>query len=710
MPAPASTEDFMLMMRQSHLLPAEEIDAYLRKRDGALPPSVADLAEALVRDGLLTHFQAKLLLQGKWRGFLLAGKYKLLEHLGAGGMATVFLCEHVSMQRRVAIKVLPPAQAKDPGAVERFYREARAVATLDHPNIVRAHDIDHDGKVHFLVMEYVEGPSLVDLVRKKGPLPVARACNYVRQAAVGLHHAHLAGLVHRDVKPGNILVDRSGVVKVLDMGLARFFNDHIDDITKRFDDNAALGTVDFLAPEQALDSHTADCRADIYSLGATLYAVLTGRTPFGPGTSMQKMLRHHLQEPAPLCELRPDVPEALAAVVARMMAKSPEARYQTAADVHQALAAWDTEPVCPPADDEVPRLSPRSQGPGSSARGPAFPSLPSGVVLAVSAPASAASSAATPLPAAPAPRPVRAGRDWRGWAIIGATAVLLLSGTVFGLHWALSTQRSPLPGQQGPESPGKKGNPRNSESVTIAPDATTHYVRHIHTPHYDAVLNEDGNLGSLKVADVEFFKTGVPLSPGQPSRGAYLYSDRTGQVVGFQGAETAGNVLTARNGTAVVKMTFSANAVAWTITNATHDDVLYFCILFDRSVTAVWDNAGAWMPVPPPLPEKAPPGYRVDLKWETTSWFAGKAKLTLTGGTETWGPAPTPKEGYQVWQLTVPPGATRQVSGRIDEATAQELAEVAKVEAGPSRRPRRRVRRRAGSGSAPCPTPCEGEA
>ncbi|HEX5271434.1 MAG TPA: serine/threonine-protein kinase, partial [Gemmataceae bacterium] len=245
MPAPATTNDFLSLTRQSGLLDAKDLDAYLRARNGAMPDTPSALAAEMVREGLLTGFQAGQFLKGKWRGFVIAGKYKLLEHLGSGGMANVFLCEHVTMHRRVALKVLPPSQAKDPGVVERFYREARAVATLDHPNIVRAHDIDRDDKTHFIVMEYVDGSSLQDIVKKRGPLAIGRAANYIRQAAVGLDAAHRAGVVHRDIKPGNILVDRSGTVKILDMGLARFFRDDGDDITKKFDENCVLGTADY---------------------------------------------------------------------------------------------------------------------------------------------------------------------------------------------------------------------------------------------------------------------------------------------------------------------------------------------------------------------------------------------------------------------------------------------------------------------------------
>ncbi len=252
-----------------------------------------------MRDGLLTTFQAEQFLQGKWRRFTI-GKYKVLERLGSGGMGSVYLCEHKLMRRRVAVKVLPSAKAEDTSSLERFYREARAVAALDHPNIVRAYDIDQDDKLHFLVMEHVDGCSLQEIIKKTGPMDVLRACHYIRQAALGLQHAHeTAGLVHRDIKPGNILVDRNGIVKILDMGLARFFHDEDDMLTKKFEENV-LGTADYLAPEQALDSHSVDIRADIYSLGATFYFCLTGRTPFAEGTVAQKLIWHQTRQPKPL--------------------------------------------------------------------------------------------------------------------------------------------------------------------------------------------------------------------------------------------------------------------------------------------------------------------------------------------------------------------------------------------------------------------------
>src|SRR5262249_1213523 len=173
--------------------------------------------------------------------------------------------------------VRPAAQAETTASLERFYREGRAVAILDHPNIVKVHDIDHDGKLHFLVMEYVDGSSLQHVVQLFGRMDITRATHYIAQAARGLQHAHEGGLVHRDVKPGNLTLARQGTIKIPDMGLARFFHDNKDNLTREHDSQTVLGTADYLAPEQALNSHDVDIRADIYSLGATFYFVLTGQ-------------------------------------------------------------------------------------------------------------------------------------------------------------------------------------------------------------------------------------------------------------------------------------------------------------------------------------------------------------------------------------------------------------------------------------------------
>jgi serine/threonine protein kinase len=313
-----------------------------------LPETAAELAAAMVRIGLLTTFQSNQLLQGKSKGFVINDRYKVLEILGAGGMGKVYLCEHILLKRLVALKVLPFDQVDKPSALERFYREARALAALDHPNIVRAHDMDRDRKLHFLVMEYVDGASLQEVVTAVGPLEEDRAAHYISQAAFGLQHAHEAGWVHRDIKPGNILVDRAGTVKILDMGLALLFQDTADGLTRMYDDQCVLGTADYLSPEQGMDSHDVDIRSDIYSLGATLYFTLTGKPPFDDSTSLtRKLIQHQMHDPRPLREARPDVSREMAAVVARMMAKDPARRYQIPLDVVDALAPWTQTPVAP---------------------------------------------------------------------------------------------------------------------------------------------------------------------------------------------------------------------------------------------------------------------------------------------------------------------------------------------------------------------------
>src|ERR1700722_8185246 len=212
MPAPATIDEFLDLTRKSGLLDATAIEGFCQRlrEAGSVPDSPQQLAERLVQGDLLTKFQAEYLLAGKWRGFIIAGKYRLLQRVGAGGMGSVYLCEHILMKRRVALKVLPASEAEDESAIARFHREARAVAALDHPNIVRAHDIDCENKLHFLVMEYVDGSTFHDIVKRHGPMDFGRAAHYIAQAACGLQAAHEAGIVHRDIKPGNVLVDRTG--------------------------------------------------------------------------------------------------------------------------------------------------------------------------------------------------------------------------------------------------------------------------------------------------------------------------------------------------------------------------------------------------------------------------------------------------------------------------------------------------------------------
>jgi serine/threonine protein kinase len=351
MHAPSSIQEFVELVRRSAVVPHERLDAFFRRQRGRAKQWTrpAQLAEALLQDGLLSKFHAKNLLLGHWRGFWI-NRCLVLEDLGSGGMGHVFLCEQTPMQRLVAVKVLPSTTT--PGSMERFFREARASAALDHPNLVRAFDVDRDGRFHFLVLEYVDGSTLLRLVKEFGRLDVARACHYTAQAALGLHHAHGAGWIHRDVKPANLLVDRGGTVKVFDLGLARFTLGPDEQLTKQFDDQNLLGTADYIAPEQTLNDHTVDCRADVYSLGATLYFLLAGRPPYYDGNIIHKLMAHRLSKPRRLTQVRSDVPQALAVVVERMMAKNPAQRFQTAEEVCEALQPFlDGGPFRPPSGE-----------------------------------------------------------------------------------------------------------------------------------------------------------------------------------------------------------------------------------------------------------------------------------------------------------------------------------------------------------------------
>jgi serine/threonine protein kinase len=350
MPAPTNIDEFLELGVRSGLLEHGGVAAPIEPAT-----TVADFAKQLVANGQLTRFQAEKLLNGRWRGFIIAGKYRLLERLGAGGMGAVYLCEHLTMGRRVALKVLPLTQAEDPASLKRFYREARAVARLDHPNIVRAFDLDHEENLHFLVLEFVDGSNLHDFVRRNGVLTPLRAAHYLRQAALGLAHAHEVGLVHRDIKPSNILLDRSGCVKILDMGLAQFFGEENSDFVREFENGFVIGTADYLAPEQAVSSQV-DTRADLYSLGCTAYFLLVGRSPFQEGTSHQKMLWHQVRMPKPLAKHRDDVPEELAKIIDRMMAKEPARRFQTPTELAAALTPFATTSIPAPAVHEMPPL------------------------------------------------------------------------------------------------------------------------------------------------------------------------------------------------------------------------------------------------------------------------------------------------------------------------------------------------------------------
>ena len=337
-----TTNKLVDLLRRSNLVEEARLTSFLEKTTRALGEAIFEdqnkLADLLIEEKLITRWQADKLLAGKHRGFRL-GKYKLLGQIGKGGMSSVYLAEHELMRRRVAIKVLPSSRVNDSSYLERFRLEARAVAKMDDPNIVRAYDIDNDGQIHYIVMEYVEGQDLHQIVVGGGPVDYDTAADYIAQVANGLQHAHDMGLVHRDIKPANCLVDKHGTVKLLDLGLAKLTEDDSASLTMANEENV-LGTADYLAPEQALNSHEADSRSDIYSLGCTLYFLLTGSPPFPEGSISERLLKHQTARPDSIFKVRADAPPSLVEICEIMMSKKPAERFQSAGEVAGQLKSW----------------------------------------------------------------------------------------------------------------------------------------------------------------------------------------------------------------------------------------------------------------------------------------------------------------------------------------------------------------------------------
>lgn len=346
MPLLSNGQELFSMLEKSQLLDEEYIAKLRPQMEKHKQTDPKKLAATLLKNQLITEYQAKQLVNGKYKGFYLA-RFKLMELLGMGGMGRVYLAEQISMERLVAIKLINIDKGKKQHeqALARFKREAKAVAALHHPNIIQAFDFSDENGLPYIVMEYVEGIDTARIVHKFGPIPWQQAAEYGRQAAEGLQHAHKAGLVHRDIKPGNLLVDSSGHVKILDLGLVSAFDQKKDDSLTV--DQDQLGTVDYIAPEQAIDSKNVDARADIYSLGATLYSIMTGRILYPDKTTAQKLLLHQTTDPEPMPNLVKGIPAELAAVISRMLAKKPEQRFQSAQEVADALKAF-AQPKSPP--------------------------------------------------------------------------------------------------------------------------------------------------------------------------------------------------------------------------------------------------------------------------------------------------------------------------------------------------------------------------
>jgi WD40 repeat protein len=340
-------------------------------------------------------------------------------------MGAVYQAQHRLMGRTVALKVINGSLLNDPTAVARFRREVQAAAQLAHPNIVTAHDAEQAGDTHFLVMEYVEGTDLAAVVQRKGALPVTHACNYVRQAALGLQHAFEQGMVHRDIKPHNLMLMRSGQVKILDFGLARFASEGGPGANLTAT-NSMMGTPDYVAPEQASDARTADIRADIYSLGCTLYCLLTGRPPFGDRTLLAKIVAHSQEAPRPVTDYRADVPPEVVAILERMLAKDPAQRFQTPAEVAQALA-------------------PFARSTGSSATGPARQPPAPALADAETLPASRPSAVDSPKAAPPRRRGVL--------TALVAVGLAAAAGAGYWVYTSFRDRREPPPPVAGPELP-----------------------------------------------------------------------------------------------------------------------------------------------------------------------------------------------------------------------------------------------------------------
>ncbi|WP_406695512.1 serine/threonine-protein kinase [Singulisphaera sp. Ch08] len=340
-----SAESLLISLVQLDLMEPVEIQELLKQFPADLDPkNPEELARGLVRSKRLTEYQAGALLQGKSKG-LVIDKYLILDKLGAGGMGMVFKALHRRIKRVVALKVLPPSFAKDGTAVRRFHREAEAAAKLSHPNLVAVLDADEFNGLHFFAMEYNAGKDLKRLVEDRGPLSAGRAIECIIQAARGLGAAHALGIYHRDIKPSNLLLDPRGTLKVLDLGLARMMDKGADLLGSVEPDpeltrpGIIMGTVAYMAPEQAYNSRAADHRSDIYSLGCTLYYLLTGRPPYDGDTLMARVIAHR-EEPIPsLSGSQPNIPPTLDPTLRRMMAKSPHDRYQSVDELIAGLQA-----------------------------------------------------------------------------------------------------------------------------------------------------------------------------------------------------------------------------------------------------------------------------------------------------------------------------------------------------------------------------------
>jgi serine/threonine protein kinase len=579
---PPTTDDLLRALHAARLLPPARLES-LAGEWADSPGSVADRAGELVECGLLTAYQGEQVLAGKARQLKL-GQYRLLDRLGAGGMGQVYKAEHLLMKRVVALKVIlrvrRPAGGKSSGrkkcvraagtgavlrtpeaalSVERFRREVEAAARLCHPNIVTAYDAAEARGLHFLVMEYVEGLDLERLLVETGPLPVPLVAEAVRQTALALQYAHERGLVHRDVKPSNLLLARPSalapadtatplpgslrperpLIKLLDLGLARLAHTAARAGDDRSSDplagEALSGTPDYMAPERGHDPDHADIRSDLYSLGCTAYHLLTGRVPFPGGSWTEKLLRHRLDAPLPLRDLRPDVPEPLATVVQRLLAREPEDRYPAPAAVAAALA-------------EPAEINPATRPALSERRASCLPSV--------------------------------VGRRGAWPAVVAAVAAGLLVSV--GVRWLL-LRTQPSPGAEQSPSPllaiptpytfaveDAPGSFRTlAQAIASAPDGATITV-HGSGPHTLAPLSLDGK--GLTVRAAPGARPCLTLAPGAAPWQALLGTDRSLTLEGLELRADGGPVVCCNSSTLRLRachLTHTGRGAAVVVRNVT---------------------------------------------------------------------------------------------------------------------------------------------
>lgn len=350
---PATVDSFVKNVLRSGLLPREELlDAVRAVEMNGTLQSPDILADHLIKTGKLTRFQAAKLLQGAAVGLVL-GPYQVLSPLGKGGMGCVFLARDTRSKQLVALKVLPPKRAKEQEhLLARFQREMNLSKMLKHPHLAQSYDTGAFQGIHYIAMEFIPGQSLYKLVAGQGALPVARAAKLFSEVCQGLEHAHGMGLIHRDLKPSNIIITPNDHAKVLDVGLAIIQGEVASDRTIVGGQGYVVGTMDYLAPEQAEDALNVDGRADVYALGCTLYFALTGRPPFPGGNALQKIMRHYSEEPVSAITLNSAIPPAFNTILRKMMAKKPAERYGSAAAVRKDLLPWCTGEAVKPLDKQ----------------------------------------------------------------------------------------------------------------------------------------------------------------------------------------------------------------------------------------------------------------------------------------------------------------------------------------------------------------------